>query len=281
MNNNNIKLILIFIFTIIIFLWVYYYESNKLIDCSQRECINTFPLQDKQDNTSKQIMWNIENQFHISSVADSNNIEITYEAIDSQKVAWPVEIDYKVYENQNIIEKWNYNYNQKQTPVKINILRKEDKEYTIISNITDKNQQTVNKSSLTINRLDEVKTGQTLSFKDEVNHIKDNINDIVSDFEKEPTNWNWYVVDIRFIKTQDEVAKKENWKININSDAVVIFEDGHYSYLVKLEKENNEYKPVWYYNFVQKPGEKVGWKMFWTDKALEIWEVIHHWSIEQ
>ncbi len=271
-NLFNILFFISVIFNIALltFILFHYCWNNKAID---KTSLN--------NEVSNQIWGNIENNFHISSVANSEKIQITYEPIDKEELAWPVEIDYKVYENQNLIEKWNYNYNKNQTPVKINILRKEDKKYTIVSDITDKNQQKVNKSSLTINRLDEIKTEQTLSFQDEINHIKNNINDIVSNFEKEPINWNWYTVDIRFIKTQDEIAKKENWTTNINSDAVVIFEDGHYSYLVKLEKENNKYKPVWYYNFVQKPGEKVWWKYIETKEELNIWEVIHHWSIDQ
>lgn len=185
-------LIILNIFIIISFIWIYYYENNKLVDCSKRECINTFS--DQEIEKDKQVIWD-------------------------------------------------------------------------------------NESSLTKDDWDLQETKQTLSFDEEVDYIKNNIDNIVSDFEEKPTNWNWYAVDIRFIKTWEIVATSKWWEYTHFSNAIVIFEDGHYSYLVKLEKGDNWYNPVWYYDFVQRPDEMVWWKQIWTDEYLDIWEVIYHWSI--
>ena len=275
MKKNILKIMIFILVIAVFFVWFYYYKNSW------------FTNKDKQNNEiSNEISWNIENQFHISSVANSDKIQITYEPIDKERVNWPVVVDYQVFENDNRIKNWIVDYPKEKQPIVLNIQRKEDREYKIVSNITDKNWNTVNESILTINRLDSIKWDidpqkQTLSFDQEVDYIKNNINDIVSNFWEKPANGNWYVVDIRFKKTDNIVAKTESWTIQTYTDALVIFEDGHYSYLVKLQKENGIYKPVGYYNFIQKPNQKVWWKQFWTDKALEVWEIIYHWSIDQ
>jgi len=267
---------MIFIFLIgAFFVWFYYYKNSW------------FTNKNKQNNEiSNEISWNIENQFHISSVANSDKIQITYEPINKESINWPVVVSYQIFENDNRIKNWIVDYPKEKQPIVLNIKRKENREYKIVSNIKDKNWNIVNESILTINRLDSTKWDidpqkQTLSFDQEIDYIKNNINDIVSNFWEKATNEKWYVVDIRLTNPDNVVAKSESWTIQTYTDALVIFEDGHYSYLVKLQKENGVYTPVWYYNFVQKPNQKVWWKQFWTDKALDVWEIIYHWSIDQ
>lgn len=279
MNLYKIKSFIPVFFSIIFFIWFFYFYWNM-------NFLNWDKNQDNSLNDNydfKEITWEFENKFHISSIANSKEIEVKYEAIDWKNISWPVEINYKIYENGNIIKQWEYTDVKEWNYRTISIKRDSLKEYNIVSKIYENTWKLINDSSLKIKKQE--KTPKKISleniFQNEVEYIKNNINTIVSDFEKETTNWDWYTVDIKFIKKSNQVADLENWNSNLNADSVVIFEDWHYAYLAYLKKENNTYIVDWYYTFIQKPGEKVGWKNIETGENLEVWEAIYHWSIVQ